>query len=116
MKTCNLCISQIPFSLSPPINPSLLLTPLSLPPPSLLPYLLPSLPLPPSLHLSLPPSLTPTGAGKTYTMLGTNQDCGIMVLTLNDLFHRINETQEDKIYRVTMSYLEVKPLVTCLNA
>ena len=39
-----------------------------------------------------------------------------MVLTLNDLFHRINETQEDKIYRVTMSYLEVKPLVTCLNA
>ena len=101
MKTCNLCISnikQIPFSPSSPINPSLLLTPLSLPPPS------------------LPPSLTPTGAGKTYTMLGTNQDCGIMVLTLNDLFHRINETQEDKIYRVTMSYLEVKPLVTCLNA
>ena len=58
---------------------------------------------------SLPPSLSLTGAGKTYTMLGTNQDHGIMVLTLNDLFHKINETQEDKIYRVTMSYLEVKP-------
>ena len=48
-------------------------------------------------------------------MLGTNQDHGIMVLTLNDLFHKINETQEDKIYRVTMSYLEVKPCSSVPN-
>ena len=36
-----------------------------------------------------------------------------MVLTLNDLFRRIKETQEDMIYRVTMSYLEVIHQLTC---
>lgn len=36
-----------------------------------------------------------------------------MVLTLNDLFRRIKETQEDMIYRVTMSYLEVIHQLAC---
>lgn len=49
-----------------------------------------------------------SGAGKTYTMLGTDCEPGIMVLTLNDLFTKIEETREDTIYRVTMAYLEVE--------
>lgn len=57
------------------------------------------------------------GAGKTYTMLGTESDPGIMALTLNDLFQKIEDTKQDMIYRVTMAYLEVSwncaPLITC---
>lgn len=30
-----------------------------------------------------------------------------MVLTLNDLFRRMEETKEDIIYRTTIAYLEV---------
>ena len=47
------------------------------------------------------------GAGKTYTMLGTTHDPGIMVLTLNDLFKQMKSKEEDVIYKVTMSYIEV---------
>ena len=36
-----------------------------------------------------------TGAGKTYTMLGTQREPGIMALTLTDLFRKIKEGQED---------------------
>ncbi len=32
-----------------------------------------------------------TGAGKTYTMLGTVEEPGIMVRTLRDLFKKIDE-------------------------
>lgn len=48
-----------------------------------------------------------TGAGKTYTMLGSDNRPGIMGLTLNDLFDHMDSTKEDVKYRVTMSYLEV---------
>lgn len=47
------------------------------------------------------------GAGKTYTMLGTDGDPGIMARTLNDLFVSMEKTSEDMKYKVTMSYLEV---------
>lgn len=49
-----------------------------------------------------------TGAGKTYTMLGTPTNPGIMGLTIQDLFDRIDEIG-DKGYKfnVTVSYLEV---------
>ena len=47
------------------------------------------------------------GAGKTYTMLGTDHDPGIMALTLNCLFGEMEKTREDMSYKVTMSYLEV---------
>jgi kinesin family protein 18/19 len=30
-----------------------------------------------------------TGAGKTYTMLGTEDDPGIMMLSVEELFHQI---------------------------
>ncbi|XP_019850423.1 PREDICTED: kinesin-like protein KIF19 isoform X2 [Amphimedon queenslandica] len=49
----------------------------------------------------------PTGAGKTYTMLGTPNSPGIMVLTLNDLFFKMKATENDVIYSVTMSYMEI---------
>ena len=41
-------------------------------------------------------------------MLGTEREPGIMVLTLNNLFKKIQETSDDMIYRVTMAYMEVQ--------
>ncbi|XP_054655801.1 kinesin-like protein KIF19 isoform X3 [Dunckerocampus dactyliophorus] len=49
----------------------------------------------------------PTGCGKTYTMLGTDKEPGIYVRTLNDLFKAIEETSDDMMYSVSMSYLEI---------
>ncbi|TDG97820.1 hypothetical protein EPR50_G00211840 [Perca flavescens] len=49
----------------------------------------------------------PTGCGKTYTMLGTDKEPGIYVQTLNDLFRAIEETSDDMLYSVSMSYLEI---------
>ncbi|KAL5019094.1 hypothetical protein ScPMuIL_004816 [Solemya velum] len=48
-----------------------------------------------------------TGAGKTYTMLGMDDDPGIMARALNDLFLEMEKTSEDMAYKVTMSYLEI---------
>ena len=50
-----------------------------------------------------------TGAGKTYTMLGTSEVPGLMALTLKDLFNRIEEVseKEDAEFKVTLSYLEI---------
>ena len=48
------------------------------------------------------------GAGKTYTMLGKDGEPGIMVRALNDLFTEMESKIEEKIFAVTMSYLEVK--------
>jgi len=52
-------------------------------------------------------NLSVLGAGKTYTMLGTDDDPGIMARTLNDLFISMDNTREDMKYKVTLSYLEV---------
>ncbi|XP_077482620.1 kinesin-like protein KIF19 isoform X2 [Stigmatopora argus] len=49
----------------------------------------------------------PTGCGKTYTMLGTDKEPGIYVRTLNDLFRAIEESSDDMMYNVSMSYLEI---------
>lgn len=48
----------------------------------------------------------PTGAGKTYTMLGTDEEPGIMVQALNDLFLEMKQNT-NKAFKVTMSYLEI---------
>ncbi|KAG3146038.1 Kinesin-like protein [Phytophthora idaei] len=52
-----------------------------------------------------------TGAGKTYTMLGTPEEPGIMAKTLDDLFRNIECVHADPAgrvqYRVTVSFLEV---------
>lgn len=41
-------------------------------------------------------------------MLGTDKEPGIYVRTLNDLFRAIEETSDDMLYSVSMSYLEVR--------
>ncbi|KAF4149953.1 Kinesin motor domain [Phytophthora infestans] len=52
-----------------------------------------------------------TGAGKTFTMLGTKEEPGIMARTLEDLFRNIERVHADPAgrvrYRVTVSFLEV---------
>ncbi|XP_053307932.1 kinesin-like protein KIF18B [Spea bombifrons] len=48
-----------------------------------------------------------TGAGKTHTMLGTEADPGVMYLTMEELYRRIEAIQEEKSCEVLISYLEV---------
>lgn len=45
-------------------------------------------------------------------MLGTDKEPGIYVRTLNDLFRAIEETSDDMLYSVSMSYLEVSICTT----
>lgn len=47
-----------------------------------------------------------TGAGKTYTMLGTEENPGIMPLTLEELFNKI-ASYKDREYTVKLWYLEI---------
>jgi kinesin family protein 18/19 len=47
-----------------------------------------------------------TGAGKTYTMTGTDNNPGIMPLTLTELFNKVN-SYTDREYKLTKSYLEI---------
>lgn len=49
----------------------------------------------------------PTGAGKTYTMTGTPEEPGVMVLALQRMFNTIEENKQDVLYKVSMSYIEV---------
>nr|XP_013817066.1 PREDICTED: kinesin-like protein KIF19 [Apteryx mantelli mantelli] len=49
----------------------------------------------------------PTGAGKTYTMLGTDGEPGIYIRTLDDLFRTLEATTENMDYTVSMSYVEI---------
>ncbi|XP_035695150.1 kinesin-like protein KIF19 isoform X2 [Branchiostoma floridae] len=48
-----------------------------------------------------------TGAGKTYTMLGTEHEPGVMARSLNALFEEMYRTSENMVYQVSMSYLEI---------
>ncbi|XP_059644835.1 kinesin-like protein KIN-8A [Cornus florida] len=48
-----------------------------------------------------------TGAGKTYTMLGTVENPGVMVLAIKDLFNKIRQRSCDGNHVVHLSYLEV---------
>ncbi|XP_047313170.1 kinesin-like protein KIN-8A [Impatiens glandulifera] len=48
-----------------------------------------------------------TGAGKTYTMLGTMENPGVMVLAIKELFSKIREMSFDGDHVVHLSYLEV---------
>jgi len=47
------------------------------------------------------------GAGKTYTMLGTEHNPGVMYRTLHDLFVEIKKFDGIREYQVSMSYLEI---------
>lgn len=48
-----------------------------------------------------------TGAGKTYTMLGSEESPGIMYLTMVELYKRIEARREEKSCEVLVSYQEV---------
>ncbi|KFV60651.1 Kinesin-like KIF18B, partial [Gavia stellata] len=48
-----------------------------------------------------------TGAGKTYTMLGSEKSPGIMYLTMMELYKRIEARKEEKSCEVLVSYQEV---------
>ncbi|GJT02570.1 kinesin-like protein KIN-8A [Tanacetum coccineum] len=48
-----------------------------------------------------------TGAGKTFTMLGTVQNPGVMVLAIKDLFSKVRRRSCDGNHVVHLSYLEV---------
>ncbi len=48
-----------------------------------------------------------TGAGKTFTMLGSEELPGITFLTMKELFREINRLEEEKKFDIGISYLEV---------
>ena len=48
-----------------------------------------------------------TGAGKTYTMLGTEENPGIMMISIDELFKAIMEYSSERDYKLKVSYVEV---------
>ncbi|KAJ6081767.1 hypothetical protein N7499_006641 [Penicillium canescens] len=48
-----------------------------------------------------------TGCGKTHTITGTAQQPGIIFLTMQELFERINERSSEKSTEISLSYLEI---------
>ena len=48
-----------------------------------------------------------TGCGKTHTITGSAQQPGIIFLTMQELFERIEERSGEKSTEVTLSYLEI---------
>ena len=49
-----------------------------------------------------------TGSGKTYTMLGTDDDKGVIPLMLDELFENVKAQREHgRVITVTMSMLEI---------
>ena len=48
-----------------------------------------------------------TGAGKTYTMLGNEQNPGIMFNTMKEVFKHMNKHQIDREYKIRVSFLEI---------
>ncbi|XP_068597934.1 kinesin-like protein KIF18A [Brachionichthys hirsutus] len=48
-----------------------------------------------------------TGAGKTHTMLGSQNEPGVMYQTMKELFKRMDDAKEEKEFAVAVSYLEV---------
>ena len=48
-----------------------------------------------------------TGAGKTYTMLGTEDQPGIMMLSIDELFRSIEVYSAQRDYMIKVAYVEV---------
>ena len=48
-----------------------------------------------------------TGAGKTYTMLGTDDQPGIMMLSIDELFRSIEVYSAQRDYMLKVAYVEV---------
>ncbi|KAI0810130.1 kinesin motor domain-containing protein [Xylaria sp. FL0064] len=48
-----------------------------------------------------------TGCGKTHTITGTTQMPGIIFLTMQELFEKINDCSDEKHTEISLSYLEI---------
>ncbi|XP_038210713.1 kinesin-like protein KIF18A isoform X1 [Zerene cesonia] len=48
-----------------------------------------------------------TGAGKTFTMIGSKENPGITYLTMEHLFYTINSFEKDREFDIGVSYIEV---------
>ena len=48
-----------------------------------------------------------TGAGKTFTMMGSLEISGVIPLTLDDLFRFMDEQKEETTFKVSMQYTEI---------
>lgn len=48
-----------------------------------------------------------TGAGKTHTMLGTEDEPGIMMLSIDELFRSIEVYAQERDYMIKIAYVEV---------
>jgi kinesin family protein 18/19 len=48
-----------------------------------------------------------TGSGKTHTMLGTNDQPGVMFQTMSEIFLRLQELLADRDYEIRISFLEI---------
>ena len=48
-----------------------------------------------------------TGSGKTYTMVGSSSDAGLMVRSMESLFAQSAQLRKDEDVTITASYLEV---------
>jgi len=53
-----------------------------------------------------------TGAGKTFTMLGTIESPGIIFSAVMALFAKIEDNKSERVYDVSISYLEVN--ISCI--
>lgn len=48
-----------------------------------------------------------TGCGKTHTITGTAQQPGIIFMTMQELFEKVDDLQSQKESEITLSYLEI---------
>ena len=48
-----------------------------------------------------------TGAGKTFTMLGTKDNPGIICRTVKELYTRIEQLEEEAVIKVEVTYVEI---------
>ena len=48
-----------------------------------------------------------TGCGKTHTITGSAQQPGIIFMTMQELFEKVGDLQEEKESEITLSYLEI---------
>lgn len=56
-----------------------------------------------------------TGAGKTYTMLGSKEHPGITYLTMDHLFCMIQSCENDREFDIAVSYIEVRGFILKLH-
>jgi hypothetical protein len=48
-----------------------------------------------------------TGSGKTFTMRGCDDDPGMMILCINDIFDFIDMKKKESKYKLKIAYMEV---------